>query len=62
MAGPGVNWRSEMMDKETPHHVIAPLSFKIALDHCVLDNDPMLPKLAVTALVPEIKVGFFISY
>ncbi|CAG0918881.1 unnamed protein product [Notodromas monacha] len=53
---PSVDWRQEIRQKETPFHVMAPMSFSVNVGHCVLDNDPALPKLAVVGGITEIKI------
>ena len=50
------DWRGQIKARDSPHHIMSPMWFRVRVDHCVLENDPNLPKLAVGAEVPEIKV------
>lgn len=54
----GENWKACLShDRVTQMHIVEPIGLHVAIDMCVVDDDPQLPKMRISAKVPRIGIS-----
>lgn len=56
ISGSNQNWMSSRVSNSSSHHVLEPLSVKLELEKCMIENDSALPKLKVAGELPTLSV------